>query len=208
MPFPDCDNRSNQNNRKNLVSTYNIAPVAHTKLLPGQELKGCCGPIKDECYTFSYQSNSNVADTGLFSTGRHCAQDFLTLTGKSAPPCFNPMSSASRSGGSAPASGTSSPTMCRLNLEVYQAINLLVLDWGVPKSSLQAILTAITSAPPDTAIPVNAVIHLNNIIGKDRQGRKLAAIISTLKIAHPNLRSFSFPKIGAVLSNANKTSNF
>lgn len=206
MPFPKCDNRSDSNNRQKLASAYTIKPVAHTRLLPRQALRGCCGPIKDECYTFSYQNNSNAADTGLFSVGRHCAQDFLTLTGKSAPPCFNPLSSASIGGGGYFTSGTNSPAMCPLNLDVYQAINLLTLDWGPPKASLQAILTAVAFAPAKP-IPVNEVIHLNNIIGKDRQGRKLAAIINALKAAHPNLRSFTFPQIEAVLSNHNKTSN-
>ncbi len=207
MPFPACDIRSDPNNRKKLASAYAITPVAHTKLLPGQALKGCCGNITGECYTFSYQNNANSTDTGLFSVGRHCAQDFLTLTGKSAPPCFNPMTLPSSSVGGGAASAANSPIMCALNLEVYEAINLLTLDWGPPKASLQAILTAIVSAPTN-AISNNNVIHLNNIIGKDRQGRKLTAIIGTLKAAHPNLRNFAFPNIQVLLSNANKTSNF
>ena len=206
MPFPNCDNRSNPNNRKGLASSYVITPVAHTKLLPGQKLKGCCGPITDECYSFSYQHKSNTTDTGLFSVGRHCALDFLALTGQSAPPCFNPLTSPSSSGGGI-ASVANSPTMCALNIEAYQAINLLTLDWGPPKASLQAILTAIVSAPT-SAVSNNHVMHLNNIIGKDHQGRNLAAIISALKVKHPNLRIFAFPNIQAVLSNANKASNF
>jgi hypothetical protein len=207
MPFPVCANRSDPNNRKKLASAYTITPVAHTKLLPGQDLKGCCGSIKGECYTFSYQNNASLTDTGLFSVGRHCAQDFLTLTGKSAPPCFNPITLPSSSVGGGAASSASSPTMCALNLEIYEAINLLTLDWGPPKATLQAILTAIVSAPA-TATSNNNVIHLNNIIGKDHQKRKLTAIIGTLKTAHPNLRNFAFPNIQALLFNANKTSNF
>jgi hypothetical protein len=207
MPFPNCDNRSNPNNRKGLASAYVITPVAHTKLLPGQELKGCCGSIADECYSFSYQNNSNTTDTGLFSVGHHCALDFLKLTGQSAPPCFNPLTSPSSSGRGGTASVANSPPMCALNLEVYQAINLLTLDWGPPKASLQAILTTIVSAPT-SAVSNHHVMHLNNIIGKDHQGRKLAAIIGTLKAKHPNLRSFAFPNIQAVLSNASKASNF
>ncbi|WCM89862.1 hypothetical protein [Acidovorax sp. NCPPB 3576] len=207
MPFPNCHNRSNPNNRKSLASAYVITPLAHTKLLPGQKLTGCCGPIKDECYTFSYQNKSAATDTGLFSVGRHCALDFLTLIGQSAPPCFNPLTSPSSSGGGGAASAASSSTMCALNIEVYQAVNLLTLDWGPPKASLQTILTAIFLAPT-SAISNNHVIHLNNIIGKDHQGRKFAAIITALKAMHPNMRIFTFPNIQAVLFNANKASNF
>lgn len=204
MSFPNCDNRSNPNNRKNLASAYTITPVAHTKLLPGQELKGCCGPITRECYTFSYQNNSNATDNGLFSVGSHCAQDFLS--GKAAPPCFNPLSSTSGGGGGT-VTGANAPTMCALNLEVYQAINLLTLDWGPPKASLQAILTAIVSAPT-TAIASNHVIHLNNIIGKDSKGRTLTAIITALRVTHPTLRNFTFPNIQTLLSNAKRPSKF
>lgn len=208
MSFPNCDNRSDPNNRKKLSSAYTITPVAHTKLLPGQELMGCCGPISDECYTFSFQSKSTATDTGLFSVGRHCAMDFLSLTGKSAPPCFSPLTSPSSSaGGGGAASAANLSAMCALNLEVYQAINLLTLDWGPPKASLQAILKAIVSAQGN-AISNNHVMHLNSIISKDRQGRTLAGIISTLKSTHPNLRSFTFPNIQALLSNAKKASYF
>lgn len=206
MPFPNCDKRSNPHNRKDLAFAYVITPVAHTKLLPGQKLNGCCGSITNECYTFSYQNKSNTKDTGLFSVGRHCALDFLALAGQSPPPCFNPLISPSSSGGGT-AFATNSPTMCALNIEVYQAINLLTLDWGPPKAPLQAILTAIVSAPT-SAVSNNHVMHLNNIIGKDHQGRKLAAIINALKAKHTNLRTFAFPNIQAVLFNANKTSNF
>lgn len=207
MPFPSCDNRSNSNNRKSLTSAYIITAVAHTKLLPGQKLNGCCGLITDDCYTFSYQSKLNTTDTGLFSVGRHCALDFLALTGQSAPPCFNPLTSLtdSRSGGVS--SVTNRLIMCALNVEVYQAINLLTLDWGPPKSALQAILTDIVSKP-SVAVSNKQVMHLNNIIGKDRQRRKLAAIISALRAKHPSLRIFTFPNIQTVLSNASRASNF
>lgn len=207
MSFPSCDNRSDPNNRNKLASAYVITPVAHTKLLPGQELVGCCGKISNECYTFSFQSRSNTTDTGLFSVGRHCALDFLALTGKSAPPCFNPLTSPSSGGGGGSNAAANPSAMCALNLEVYQAINLLTLDWGPPKASLQAILTAIVSAP-GKAIANNHVTHLNNIIGKDRQGRTLASIISSLKTTHPNLRNFNFPNIQSLLSSTNKASNF
>ena len=206
MPFPNCDNRADPANRQKLATAYTITPVAHVKLLPGQALKGCCGLIKDECYTFSYSNNSSAADIGLFSVGSHCAEDFLMLIKKIAPPCFNPLTSAS-SGGSGSSSGSSLPAMCSLNREVYQAINLLTLDWGPPKASLQAILIAIAFVPA-TPIPVNDVLHLNNIIGKDRHGRTLTAIIAALKGAHPNLRSFTFSNISGMLSQRGKTSNF
>lgn len=206
MRFPNCDNRSDPRNRRNLAAAYVIMPVAHTKLLTGQKLKGCCGPITDECYTFCYQSKSNKNDCGLFSVGRHCALDFLSLTGQFAPPCFNPLTSLS-SGGGGSGSVANSPTMCALNVEVYEAINLLTLDWGPPKASLQAILTAVVSMPA-SGVSIDHIMHLNSIIGKDKQGRKLTAIIGALKAKHPNLRNFSFPNIKAVLSSANRASNF
>lgn len=203
MAFPKCRGIAN---RKILVSSYSITPVAHVKLLPEQEFDGCCGKITDECYTFSYQSLSSSADAGLFHVGRHCANDFLTLTGKTAPPLFNPLTSSSTSGGGS--SAVSSVTsLCLLNKEAYAAINLLTLEWGPPKSALQKILNAITTNP-NMPISTNDVVHLNNIISKDKAGRTLTTIISQLKQSHPSMRNFSFQNIAAVLSNANKSSNF
>ncbi len=204
MGFPKCDNRSDPDNRMKLASAYTILPVAHTRLLPGQDLQGCCGSIRDECFTFSYLNKLNSSDTGLFSVGRHCAQDFFTLTGTASPRMFNPLSTTATTRGAEAASthaGLAVP-MCGLNVEMYEAINLLVLDWGPPKSSLREILAAIAAAP---SVPVSKkqVIHLNNILGKDRRGRKLSAIIGELRNRCPNLREFKFPTIESLISSAN-----
>lgn len=99
------------------------------------------------------------------------------------------------------------PTMHALNNEVYAAINLLTLDWGPPKPVLLSFLNAI-AVNPASPLSKDKVVHLNNIIGKDVKGRTLSGIIGNLQQAHPDMRSFSFPKIEAVLSSAGKISKF
>jgi hypothetical protein len=207
MSFRKCDNRADPNYRKKLNSEYTIIPVAHTKLLPQQGLMGCCGEITGECYTFSFEHKANSADSGLFSVGRHCALDFLALTNTSAPPCFNPLTAASTGRGGKGSASSPMPSMCALNLEAYQAINLLTLEWGPPKAPLRSILNAIVSAP-NSPLSDSNIIYLNNIIGKDRQGRTLTGIISALKILHPQFRTFTFPLIGSLLIKASRTSKF
>lgn len=213
MPFPPCDNKSNPHNRKNLVTQYTIIPVAHTMLLPGQDLKGCCGAIRTECYTFSYVKNFDPTDSGLFSVGRSCGKSFILLTGEPAPPLFNPLASqptAAVGQGASPGNGQTTAgaqRMCPLNQEVYQAVNLLILSWGTPKEKLQSILTAVVTQPT-SAISSDSVCHLNSIIGMDRKQRTLSQMLSELQAIHPRLRAFSFPLINSVLVAAGRTSNF
>ncbi|MFZ6709764.1 hypothetical protein [Undibacterium sp. TC9W] len=45
-------------------------------------------------------------------------------------------------------------------------------------------------------------------VGKDGNRRTLSAIIGILKQAHPDMKSFSFPKIEAILSSAGQISKF
>jgi hypothetical protein len=195
MAFPACDIRSDPKRRTKLVGLYNIVPVAHTILLSGQKMEGCCGPILTECFTFSYQLKADPQESGLFSVGKHCGDDFISLTGTTAPPCFNPHVSPAGKGTTGK-SGTpvGPPLMCKINQEMYQAINLLLLSWGPPKKALQGILSSLASKP-STPVATNEVLHLNSIIGKDKQQRTLSMMIVELKTAHPFLGASLFPKL-------------
>ncbi|WP_150119720.1 hypothetical protein [Collimonas pratensis] len=205
MSFPQCRGKSN---RMNLTKAYDVTPVAHVMLLPGQKFEGCCEVIETECYTFSYANKSDPNDVGLFHVGKHCADDFINFSGKEAPPLFNPLTSIGarvpRVPGIPGIGGVNQ--LCALNKEIYEAISILTLAWGPPKAPLQKFLTYL-STYPSTSMSDSDVQHLNNIIGKVT-GRTLTGIIAQLGQGLPNLRTFNFPRVGIILAAHAKPNNF
>ncbi|WP_148264782.1 hypothetical protein [Collimonas fungivorans] len=206
MSFPKCRGKSN---RMNLTKTYDVTPVAHVMLLPGQKFEGCCEVIETECYTFSYANKSDLNDIGLFHVGKHCANDFINFSGKVAPPLFNPLTSVGvhgRSGTGIAGGGGVASVLCPLNKEIYEAISILTLAWGPPRAPLQKFLTHL-SINPSVPMSHSDVQHLNNIIGKIA-GRTLTKIIAQLGQGLPNIRAFTFPLVGTILAANAKPNNF
>lgn len=203
MSFASC---RGEKTRKELVSKFDIVPVTRSKVLPGQKIEGCCGLIEDEYYMFCYVSRSSPRDNGFFYTGWHCAESFLALAGKPALPLFNPLKLASTSGEGGETSQGLTSGMCALNREAYAAINILAYAWGAPRAPLRALLANIV-ANQSKPISLNAITHLNNIVGSDKR-QTMQAIIEDLRHTYPQMRAFSFPTIAATLAAAKKKSNF
>lgn len=205
MAFPPCRGLGE---RIALVERFHIAPLAHALLMPGQVLHGCCDRIEHEYFTFSYEARADTRERGVFHVGHRCAASFLALTGTRAPPVFNALRAGRGEGARAlpraVRAGAALDSWCALNREAYSAIHLLTCAWGeLPGTPLRAMLDWMARAPR-TPLPDNEIIHLNLIVGKDRRGRTLAAMIQALRAAHPRLREFAFPEMRAVLARAGK----
>lgn len=209
MAFPHCRGLGE---RQALVQRFNIMPLAHAVLMPGQLLHGCCEAIQHEYFTFSYADRQDTGDRGVFHVGHRCAASFFALTGTRALPMFNPLrqllGTGVRSLPRAVRPRSALDDWCELNREVYSAIHLLTCAWGeLPGAPLQAMLDWMARAP-QLPLPENEVVHLNIIIGKDRRRRTLAGMIEQLRATNTQFRSFSFPCAREVLLRAGKPDYF
>ena len=78
--------------REKIVEDYDVAPIAHIKLLKGQNKKSDAGPeIDDQYYVFKATNKNNSKDVQIIQCGMRAAKDFLTLTHKKSLPLFNPL---------------------------------------------------------------------------------------------------------------------
>lgn len=181
-----------------ILTDYTLEPVAHLKLLNGQKMNGCCGPLRDRYYVFRVSPKSG-GEPGEMIVGYHCAEDFLRLLQLQRLPLFNPLTqqSSGAGGGGGVTGGASWHPLTR---EVYNAVNLLSMAWGGhrPYGFLLEILNNIHSSP-STRIDDKIVRRLNTTIAKDRESRTLRQMIDALAAANPNFKEYHFPLIGEVL---------
>lgn len=181
--------------------------MLHVNLLPGQEIRGCCGWIKDHYYHFEAVSRTG-GQLASFSVGYDCAEQFLDLIGYPPLRLFDPLAPDMDSAGlddgargeGSRIEGRRSPRPVPLNREMSAAIHILFIAWRTfkPGSVLAQILDHIRRNP-ETAASASQVKSLNTIIGKDARGRTLSQIIADLRQDHPRFRAYEFPNIEAVL---------
>jgi hypothetical protein len=206
MSFSNCRGESA---KEKIVSEYNLKPVVYIRLLNGQNIEGCCGPITDKYYLFEAEHKDTKA-LESFCVGYDCGSQFLLLIGHPPLQLFNPFQAepAGNNGGGAGGNGNQQPTMVPLNKELRNAIHILCSAWGgkAPKGGLRRFLEYIQKNPTR---PTNAfaITEFNRIVGKDAMGRTLSKIIDDLRVDNPTLRQFNFPLMEEVLQAENCVSN-
>lgn len=206
MSFSNCRGKSA---KEEIVSEYNLKPVVYIRLLNGQNIEGCCGPITDKYYLFEADHKDTKA-LESFCVGYDCGNQFLQLIGHPPLQLFNPFQTepAGDNGGGAGGNGNQQPTMAPLNKELKNAIHILCSAWGgkAPKGGLRSFLEYIQKNPTR---PTNAfaITGFNRIVGKDSMGRTLSQIIDDLRADNPTLRQFNFPLMEEVLQAQNCVSN-
>lgn len=77
--------------RQKLVREYEIKPIAHVCLLPGQNKKSCTGDLLSEEYYCFFYTEKKTKKSGSFICGIHAAHDFLRLLQEPRLPRFNPL---------------------------------------------------------------------------------------------------------------------
>ena len=208
MAFPDCDIRTDPKNRIGLISRFKIEPLLISELLNNKIHHGCCGPIKTWVYTFSYKEKSNSSNDGLFYTGKGCGEDFILLLNAQRPISFSSKSSI-QTGKVSTTLGTSSKftkNFTSLNQEVYNSLNILIIEYGSIDNAIKSLLEILLSEPHKN-LSDGAIKFLNGVV-KKRTKSNLSHVINAMKIKHTNFRSFSFPLINDCLSRQGQVSNF
>lgn len=120
-----------------VVAKYNIKPIIYTKLLNGQEIDGCCGPITDKYYLFETE-DKQTQDVGSFCVGSFCvgydcAVKFLVLINHPKSSLFNPFQAElkNQNGENAGTGIGKAQQMDPLNKELSDAIQILCSAWGL-----------------------------------------------------------------------------
>lgn len=196
--------------RERMVRRYNITAVAHVKLLNNQRKHSCTGRVlKDSYYCFEYKGKKDNKDVGAFYCGVPTAKKFLALTGGDDVPRFNPLKSDSLSiGSNSSHTGSATRKVDPATKQLLNAINLLVVCWDTaPYGKLAKIKqdrTKYSYRPPFDS----EVEYVNLVIGYDHQGRNLQQMIDSIRLDNPNLKSYDFGILNAVLKSADIESNF
>lgn len=195
--------------KNRIVTLYKIKPVVYMRLLAGQKIEGCCGPITDKYYLFEAE-NKKTKKCEDFFVGYDCGSQFLQLIGHAPISLFNPFQAVNKQtgGGGGGRVNENGMKIDPLNRELKNAIHILCSAWGghAPTNSMKNFLGYINDKP-ERATNSFAVTAFNDIVGKDAKNRKLSEIINDLREKNPTLRDFIFPLMEFVLAKKNKSSN-
>lgn len=205
-------NCRNEKNREQLVKKYEIIPIAHVKLLNGQQKTSCTSnPLTDSYYLFEYRNKLNIKDSGTFYCGLPTATHFLSLTNQAALQCFNPLQVSNMNGTASAVQGQGNNQQVKWNemqFQFYIAITLLVICWNKPIQGLLAKFLKDAQKYKTYKPFEDRILRLNNMIGKDAKGRSLSEMLEELRVNNPNLKHYKFDLLEEVLHSKDIESNF
>jgi len=189
--------------RRRIRETWELIPVLHTRLLNGQQIQCCCGdPVTSTYYRFDAKHRITGKQDVLLAHDDGCAKKLLEIAPAIDPiPLFDPLQAAAarRPRRGAAGNGGHGPAMDAFNVELYDAIHLLLMCWGRPPTSggpLSTILAEIRRAP-DRPRPDRDAKSVNSVIKSGK--RTLTAMLQALPPQHPPMRHFDFPHMREAL---------
>ena len=118
------------------VAGYAVEPLRRFRV-PNGAVIGACGHETTTPYEIRI-SKKNGEEVGVFLTGSYSAEKLIDLAGLRRPVFIDPLkpsaaltkSGVGGGGGGGGGQGGGAPSMTRLNREVYEAINLILIAWG------------------------------------------------------------------------------
>lgn len=196
--------------KRKLLAKYEIKPKLHTRILNGQRIQGCCGPITDIYYLFEAKDRDTkkISD---FYVGYDCAGQLLTLANLTDIVMFDPFKSSQDLTNKSSTNSTKQQKALiihPLNEELRNSIYLLCSAWGgkAPRGKLRNTIEYIEKMP-QRPTDFFAIKEFNRIIEKDAKKRSLTQIINDMRFQNPNLRTFSFPLMEKALKDNGIKSN-
>lgn len=130
--------------RIRIVRDYELVPVAHEKLLNGQEKKSCTGDRLTDSYYCFLLTERESGRKETFLCGSHAAKHFLQLIGSEPLPLFNPLKSKNTSDNRSSSVGEKKVPWNKQAKQLHDSINLLVICWdiipGVVLSDVKGII--------------------------------------------------------------------
>ncbi len=201
-----------QTAKQALCKEYKIELVTRLMRYNGQTIKGCCGDITTEYFIFraSHRVDSQCVETIV--VGGHCGRAFLKLIGESVPKLFNALPSLpSKRPGQPTTAATNehellSARLTPLNLQMYNAIHLLVSAWGGECKGKLADFLIYLRQHPERDTDDWVINALNRIVAKDVRRRSLTAMAAQLRVDNPGLHFYEFNLLESRLKD--QTSHF
>lgn len=196
--------------REKLVQDYDIKPIAHVRLLNGQERRSCTKDLlTDSYYCFSYKKK-NTDVTGTFLCGTFAANHFLELIRHPKLTLFDPLVSENVGTGTSSSNGSaeSNETWHPAAKQLYYAINLLVVCWGIaPGDALQEIKIDLEKHQSRAPLP-RQIKAINTIISRDKGSRTLQQMLDELRNKNNKIRMFRFDLLNEALVKNNVEKSF
>ncbi|WP_226068286.1 hypothetical protein [Dickeya zeae] len=190
-----------------IVSDYVIQPVAHLKLIPGQEKTSYSKyPLTDQYYCFSFQGRINKEDKGVFFCGKDVAKDFIQLINGTELPLFNPLKSESTTGGgSSGSSSGGSGEGIKPNADkrlFIDAARLLMTLWDSTskgQTPLAYVLNAAITGGIDKRPEFKHVLSVNTMLGNTNN--TLTGLLAEARTKYPNVsfRDFDFSPLNEIV---------
>ncbi len=196
-----------------LISEYDIKPVARLMLLPGQSIEGCCGPITTIYTVFSaVKTVDEKTIKESFVVGVSCAKSFSIMLNLPLPKVFNPLAqrgskSTSKSSSNAEPSISFQDKLTPLNSDLYKAIHVLIASWNASVSGLLLDSLIYLQNSPDRDTQEWALKAFNRIVGKDRQNRKLVDMLTDIHFKDNNIPMHPFDELHKSIIKIGETSN-
>lgn len=210
--------------RVKICTRYIIKPVAHLKLLNGQEKKSDAGAlVSDQYYVFSatpVDTQDGVSESIL--CGMDAAQDFLEISGEEPLPLFNPLkglrssqnekrdnilTDTTEGAGKRLKRTTEARKWDPVAKQLWEAILLLIMDWdAVPGSTLFDLL-AKTEKYYFLEPYAWKIRALNTVLKSDAKKRNMDQITDTMRRNNPELKDFDFSLLREKIKEADQKEN-
>lgn len=190
--------------REKIAKNFTVVQIAHYINLSEKPVKSVFSDDLQEVFIIELIDKKDENDRKLYVVGSTVAESLFRLTDQKAIPLFHPFSSAvkkspdskSSSGQAATSSGK---VRTPLNEELYQALNIVLSIYGYnrPDGLFARLLVEVRDQFPNHDVKEFKIRNFDKALKKFN--RTLYDLIGELKKNHPDLRSFSFPLMEAIL---------
>lgn len=197
--------------REKMVEEFEIIPVAHIKLLAGQNKTSCTGDeLTDSYYCFEYRLKGSDDKYKSFLCGDYAANHFLTLLNLAKLPLFNPLNIEGTHGTENGSSEGGSRNIIKwdpISKNLYEAINLFIavtdITPGEPLITIKKDLEKHPSVPPFPS----KIKSINTILLKFFKGQTLQEKLEELR-ENNDIKHYSFTVLNDILKDKNVESYF
>ncbi|MFB2890129.1 hypothetical protein [Aeromonas veronii] len=205
--LPERFRRRGSEIRRELLTEYDIVPIAHFKLLPGQEKYSYSGYVlKDRYYCFQFTHKESGA-VGSFLCGYKAAEDFLSLLEIGSVSIFNPFRTENFGTGTGTGTGTAVKTI-KINESkqlFVDAARLLMMLWDSASRGMTPLALALQGAIDagmDKPAEYKHVLTVNTILAKS--GRTLTQHLEYARQRYATIKfkNYNFEPLNKIVERA------
>lgn len=205
--LPECYCLRGDETKAAIVQDFIIHPIAHLKLIPGQNKTSYSGyPLTDQYYCFTFEQRTNKEETGVFFCGEDVAKDFIELINGKELPLFNPLKSGTAYDGSrfdSSSAGHVTRNKPNANKKLFlDAVMLLMSLWDSTnkgQTALASILQLAIDEGIETPPTFQQVLSVNTMLGGTNN--TLTGLLAKERAKYPDVsfRDFDFSPLNEIV---------